>query len=45
LLYVHDEDLYDLVDKGTLQSAQSAMRVPVTKQKFAASANAVGWSA
>jgi hypothetical protein len=44
LLYVRDEDLYDLVDAGKLQSVQSAMRVPVTKQKFTASAHAVGWS-
>jgi hypothetical protein len=38
LLYVRDEDLYDLVDKGTLQSMQSTIRVPVTKRKFAAGA-------
>ncbi len=36
LLYVRDEDLYDLVDKGTLQSMQSTIRVPVTKRKFTA---------
>jgi hypothetical protein len=45
LLYVRDEDLYDLVDTGKLQSAQSAIRVPVTRQKFAASAHPVRWSA
>jgi hypothetical protein len=43
LLYVRDEDLYDLVDKGTLQSMQSAVRVPVTKRKFAAGAVAGAW--
>lgn len=36
LLYVRDQDLYDLVDKGTMQSPQSAVRVPVTKRKLAA---------
>jgi hypothetical protein len=35
LLYVRDGDLYDLVDKGTFQSAQSAVQVPVMKRKFA----------
>jgi hypothetical protein len=34
LLYVRDEDLYDLVDKGIFQSMQSTVRVPVTKRKF-----------
>jgi hypothetical protein len=34
LLYVRDEDLYDLVDKGMLQSTQSTVRVPVTKREF-----------
>ncbi len=34
LLYVSDEDLYDLVDKGIFQSMQSVVRVPVTKRKF-----------
>jgi hypothetical protein len=45
LLYVRDEDLYDLVDKGTLQSTQSAVRVPVTKRKFTTGAVAGGWRA
>jgi hypothetical protein len=36
LLYVRDEDLCDLVDKGKFQSTQSEVRVPVTKQKFSA---------
>jgi hypothetical protein len=34
LLYVHDEDLYDLVEKGSFQSMQSTVRVPVTKRTF-----------
>ena len=34
LLYFRDEDLYDLVDKGTWRSAQPAVRVRVTRQKF-----------
>ena len=34
LLYVRDQDLYDLVDKGILQSMEGAVRVPVTKRKF-----------
>jgi hypothetical protein len=34
LLYVRDEDLYDLVDKGSFQSMQSTVRVPVTKRTF-----------
>jgi hypothetical protein len=42
LLYVRDEDLYDLVDKGTFQSLQSQVRVPVTKRKFTAGAVAGG---
>jgi len=44
LLYVNDEDLYDLVDKGRFQSMQSVVRVPVTKRKFSASGPA-GWRA
>jgi len=43
LLYVRDEDLYDLVDKGMFQSMQSAVRVPVTKRKFTTGAVAGGW--
>jgi hypothetical protein len=35
LLYVCDEDLCDLVEKGTLQSMQSEVRIRVTKRKFA----------
>jgi hypothetical protein len=42
LLYVRDEDLYDLVDKGAFQSMQSTMRVPVTKRMFTADALAPG---
>ena len=34
LLYVRDEDLYDLVDKGEFESMQTAVRVPVTKRTF-----------
>jgi hypothetical protein len=45
LLYVRDEDLYDLVDKGTVQSMQSAVQVPVTKRKFMAGSVTAGWSA
>jgi hypothetical protein len=45
LLYVRDEDLYDLVDKGTVQSMQSSVRVPVTKRKFRPGLLAAGWSA
>ncbi len=45
LLYVRDEDMYDLVDTGTLKSAPSGTRVPVTKRKFAAGAVAAGWRA
>jgi hypothetical protein len=41
LLYVRDEDLYDLVDRGSFQSMQSAVRVPVTKQFFTADADSV----
>ena len=36
LLYVRDEDVYDLVDKGTFESMQSTVRVPVTKRMFKA---------
>jgi hypothetical protein len=32
LLYVRDQDLYDLVEKGTYESMQSAVRVQVTKR-------------
>jgi hypothetical protein len=45
LLYVRDEDLYDLVDKGTLPPMQSKVRVPVTKRKFTAGAVAGEWRA
>jgi hypothetical protein len=45
LLYVRDEDLYDLVDKGTVESIPSAVRVPVTKRKFMTGSFAAGWSA
>jgi len=45
LLYVRDEDLYHLVDKGMFQSMQSAARVPVTKRKFTRGAVAGGWRA
>jgi hypothetical protein len=45
LLYVRDEDLYDLVDKGTFESMQSAVRVAVTKRKFTTGAVAGGWRA
>ena len=34
LLYVRDQDLYDLVDKGEFQSMQSRVRVPVTNRIF-----------
>jgi hypothetical protein len=43
LLYVRDEDLYDVVDKGTFQSMTSAMQIPVTKRKFTTGAIAGGW--
>ena len=45
LLYVRDEDLYDLVDKGTFQSMPSAVRVPVMKRKFTTGAIAGEWRA
>jgi hypothetical protein len=34
LLYVRDEDLFDLVDKGKFESMDSATRVQVTKRGF-----------
>ncbi|MFY9791811.1 MAG: hypothetical protein WAJ99_11535, partial [Candidatus Sulfotelmatobacter sp.] len=38
LLYVRDQDLYDLVDKGQFESMQSSMqsmlRLPVTRRTF-----------
>jgi hypothetical protein len=40
LLYVRDEDLYDLIDKGAFNSAQSTVRVGVKKRKFASPINA-----
>jgi hypothetical protein len=43
LLYVRDDDLYDLVDKGKFQSMQSAVRVLVTKRKFTTGSIAGGW--
>ena len=45
LLYVNDEDLYDLVEKGLFQSTQSTVRVPVTKRMFSSGAVAAGWRA
>ncbi len=37
LLYVRDQDLYDLVDKGEFESMQCTLRVPVTKRTFKSS--------
>jgi hypothetical protein len=34
LLYVRDEELYDLVNKGSFESAQETVRVQVTKRMF-----------
>jgi len=34
LLYVRDQDLYDLVDTGTLESAQSVIRIRAMKRRF-----------
>jgi|SRR5580700_54178 hypothetical protein len=45
LLYVRDEDVYDLVNEGRLHSSQSEVRVPVTAKKFAAGALAGGLQA
>jgi hypothetical protein len=42
LLYVRDEDIYDLVNTGSLHLSQSAVRVPVTAKKFTAGAVAGG---
>ena len=39
LLYVRDEDIYDLVIKGRFESMQSAIRVQVTKRMFKAGAD------
>jgi hypothetical protein len=38
LLYVRDQDLYDLVTKGTFESAHSTVKVAVTKRTFNATA-------
>jgi hypothetical protein len=43
LLYVRDEDLCDLVDKGMVPLTQPAVRVAVTKRKFTRGAVAGGW--
>jgi hypothetical protein len=43
LLYVRDEDVYDLVDKGMVPLTQPAVRVSVTKRKFTRGAVAGGW--
>lgn len=45
LLYVRDEDLYDVVDQGSFQSVHSTMRVPVTKRTFSASTVSSGLGA
>ena len=45
LLYLGDEDLYELIDKGRLQSAPSDVRVTVTKRKFSIGTSAAAWSA
>ena len=37
LLYLHDEDLYDLITKGSYGTAGEAMRVKVTKKRFTSS--------
>lgn len=42
LLYVRDEDICDLVNKGRLDPSQSAVRVPVKTKKFIARAVAGG---
>jgi hypothetical protein len=41
LLYLRDEELYELVQSGSLESEQSVMRVRAIKQKFAANALAI----
>ncbi len=45
LLYVRDEDIFDLVDKGSFQSMQSTVRVPVTKRTFVPGAVSSGLGA
>jgi hypothetical protein len=45
LLYVRDEDIYDLVNEGRLPSSQSEVRVPVTAKKFTAGVVAGGLQA
>jgi len=42
LLYARDQDLYDLVENGYFQAATSAVRVAVTKRRFALRAASVG---
>jgi hypothetical protein len=42
LLYVRDQDLCDLIENGSLQSATSAVRVAVTKRRFAPRAASAG---
>ncbi len=34
LLYLHDEDLYDLVEKGSYETSGGPVRINVTKKKF-----------
>jgi hypothetical protein len=38
LLYLHDDDLYDLVEKGSYQTPGGAMRINVTKKKSTSAA-------
>ena len=45
LLYLRDQDLYELVDEGSVHSRESTVRVAVNKRKFTPGAIAAGWGA
>src|SRR5262249_12872830 len=34
LLYLHDEDIYELVNKGSHETSQGTVQVNVTRKKF-----------
>jgi hypothetical protein len=45
LLYVSDEDLYNVIETGTLRSLRGTIRIRATKRKFVRSVVAPGWTA
>jgi len=45
LLYVHDADLWQIVNTGTYENSQGALRVGVKQQGYGNRGSAIGWGA